>query len=90
MFLHHVIGMPEAYARYVDGFVMGPQSVALAAFTGQLIITRDVAEAHDGNRGHVACQNSLIIVLVVLFPLRLPEDFCDALQGAARSNSTRP
>ena len=44
--LHHVIGMPEAYARFVDGFVIGPQSLAcgLAAFTGQPIITRDVSE----------------------------------------------
>ena len=44
--LHHVAGMPEAYARCVDGFAIGPQSLAcgLAAATGQPIITRDVTE----------------------------------------------
>jgi GAF domain-containing protein len=44
--LHHIIGMPEAYARYVDGFPIGPQLLAcgLAASRGQAIITRDVAE----------------------------------------------
>ena len=38
--------MPETYARYVDGFAIGPQSLAcgLAASKGQPIITRDVAE----------------------------------------------
>ena len=44
--LHHVAGMPQAYARCVDGFAIGPQSLAcgLAAATGQSIITRDVTE----------------------------------------------
>ena len=44
--LHHVVGMPEAYARLVDGFVIGPQSLAcgLAASRREAIITRDVAE----------------------------------------------
>ena len=44
--LHHVAGMPEAYARSVDGFAIGPQSLAcgLTASTGQTIITRDVTE----------------------------------------------
>lgn len=44
--LHHITGMSEAYAKYVDGFVIGPQSLAcgLAAATGKPIITRDVAE----------------------------------------------
>ena len=44
--LHHVTGMPEAYARCVDGFAISPQSLAcgLAAATGRPIITRDVAE----------------------------------------------
>jgi two-component system CheB/CheR fusion protein len=44
--LHHITGMSEAYATYVDGFVNGPQSLAcgLAAATGKPIITRDVAE----------------------------------------------
>jgi hypothetical protein len=44
--LHHVTGMPEAYAKCVDGFVIGPQSLAcgLCAATGKPIITRDVAE----------------------------------------------
>jgi hypothetical protein len=44
--LHHVTGMPEAYAKYVDGFVIGPESLAcgLSAATGKPILTRDVAE----------------------------------------------
>jgi len=44
--LHHVTGMSEAYAKYVDGFVIGPESLAcgLSAATGKPIITRDVAE----------------------------------------------
>jgi GAF domain-containing protein len=44
--LHHIIGMPEAYARQVDGFAIGQQSLAcgLAAARRQPIITRDVAE----------------------------------------------
>jgi GAF domain len=44
--LHHVVGMPQAYARHVDGFSIGPESLAcgLAAATGQPIITRDVTE----------------------------------------------
>ena len=44
--LHHIIGMPQAYARYVDGFVIGPQSLAcgLAVCTRRAIITPDVTE----------------------------------------------
>jgi GAF domain-containing protein len=44
--LHHVTGMPEAYAKCVDGFAIGPESLAcgLAASSGQPIITRDVVE----------------------------------------------
>jgi hypothetical protein len=44
--LHHVIGMPEAYARQVDGFQIGPESLAcgLAAARGEPIITRDVVD----------------------------------------------
>ena len=44
--LYHVIGMPQAYAKHVDGFPIGPQSLAcgLAAATGRPIITRDVIE----------------------------------------------
>jgi two-component system CheB/CheR fusion protein len=44
--LHHVTGMPKAYAKCVDGFAISPQSLAcgLAASTGQAIITRDVIE----------------------------------------------
>jgi len=42
--LHHITGMPQAYARHVDGFVISGQSLAcgLAAFTRQPIITPDV------------------------------------------------
>jgi GAF domain-containing protein len=38
--------MPRAYARYVDGFVIGPQSLAcgLTAWTRRPIITRDVTK----------------------------------------------
>ena len=44
--LHHVTGMPKAYAKCVDGFVISPELLAcgLAASTGQAIITRDVIE----------------------------------------------
>ena len=44
--LHHIVGMPEAYARQVDGFVIGPQSLAcgLAAARRRPIITPDVVE----------------------------------------------
>src|SRR5262249_18764736 len=42
--LHHITGMPQAYAQCVDGFAISPQSVAcgLDAATGQAIITPDV------------------------------------------------
>jgi GAF domain-containing protein len=44
--LHHVTGMPETYARCVNGFAIGPQSLAcgLAVAIRQAIITRDVSE----------------------------------------------
>lgn len=44
--LHHVVGMSEGYARAVDGFAIGPTSLAcgLAICTGEPVITRDV---HD-------------------------------------------
>jgi hypothetical protein len=44
--LHHIIGMPPAYARCVDGFAIGQQSLAcgLAAATRRPIITPDVSE----------------------------------------------
>jgi GAF domain-containing protein len=44
--LHHITGMPEAYAKCVDGFAIGPQSLAcgLAAAIRQAIITRDVSD----------------------------------------------
>jgi len=42
--LRHVIGMPEAYAKCVDGFVIGEQSLAcgLAAARREPIISPDV------------------------------------------------
>jgi PAS domain S-box-containing protein len=42
--LYHVVGMGDAYARLVDGFKIGPDSLAcgLAASTGRPVITRDV------------------------------------------------
>jgi PAS domain S-box-containing protein len=44
--LHHVVGMPDSYARAVDGFKVGVDSLAcgLAAAQGQPVITRDVTE----------------------------------------------
>lgn len=44
--LHHIAGMTEAYAGYVNGFAIGPQSLAcgLAAAMRQPIITPDVIE----------------------------------------------
>jgi len=44
--LRHIIGMPQAYARYVDGFAISPQSLAcgLATATGQPVVTPDVNE----------------------------------------------
>jgi PAS domain S-box-containing protein len=44
--LHHVAGMPESYARCVDGFKIGPSSLAcgLAVYTGRPRITPDVRE----------------------------------------------
>jgi CRP-like cAMP-binding protein len=42
--LHHITGMPQAYARLVDGFAIGRQSLAcgLAAATRHPVITPDV------------------------------------------------
>ena len=44
--LHHVTGMPESYARHIDGFKIGPESLAcgLAVHRGQPLITPDVRE----------------------------------------------
>jgi GAF domain-containing protein len=44
--LYHVTGMPHDYARAVNGFEIGPNSLAcgLAAYTGQAVITPDVNE----------------------------------------------
>ena len=40
----HVAGTPESYAECVDGFKIGPDSLAcgLAAFTGKPVVTPDV------------------------------------------------
>jgi hypothetical protein len=42
--LHHIIGMTQAYAQRVDGFAIGPQSLAcgLAAAMRESVITPDV------------------------------------------------
>jgi PAS domain-containing protein len=42
--LHHVVGMPVAYAEAVDGFRVGPESLAcgLAMHTGEPVLTADV------------------------------------------------
>jgi PAS domain S-box-containing protein len=44
--LHHVAGMPETYAKCVDGFPVSPESLAcgLAVSTKQPVITPDVRE----------------------------------------------
>jgi PAS domain S-box-containing protein len=44
--LHHVVGMPEAYAQAVDGFPIGPESLScgLATHTGQPVLTADVTK----------------------------------------------
>jgi PAS domain S-box-containing protein len=44
--LHHVVGMPPAYAEAVDGFKIGPESLAcgLATHTGRPVLTRDVTK----------------------------------------------
>ncbi|SAK87325.1 integral membrane sensor hybrid histidine kinase [Caballeronia calidae] len=44
--LHHIVGMGAEYAAAVDGFAIGPESLAcgLATHTGEAIITVDVQE----------------------------------------------
>jgi PAS domain S-box-containing protein len=44
--LHHVVGMPAAYAEAVDGFEIGPASLScgLATHTGLPVLTPDVAK----------------------------------------------
>jgi GAF domain-containing protein len=44
--LHHVVGMPAAYAKEVDGLKAGPESLAcgLATHTGQPVLTSDVTK----------------------------------------------
>lgn len=44
--LHHVVGMTPAYAKAVDGFPIGPESLScgLAVHTGKPILTADVNE----------------------------------------------
>jgi hypothetical protein len=47
--LRHIVGMPETYAECIDGFQIGPESLAcgLATFTGRPVITPDVNEAPE-------------------------------------------
>jgi CheY-like chemotaxis protein len=47
--LHHVVGMTPAYAKAVDGFAIGAQSLAcgLAAHRGEPVLTADVMEDPD-------------------------------------------
>jgi GAF domain-containing protein len=44
--LHHLIGIPEDYAKAVDGFEIGPNSLAcgLAAYSCRPVLTTDVAK----------------------------------------------
>jgi PAS domain S-box-containing protein len=44
--LRHLIGMPDDYARHVDGFVVSPESLAcgLATYRGEPVITPDVED----------------------------------------------
>jgi len=43
---HHIVGMPPAYAKLVDGFKIGPESFAcgLATHKGVPVITTDVTK----------------------------------------------
>jgi PAS domain S-box-containing protein len=47
--LRHIVGMPEPYADCIDGFRIGPESLAcgLATYTGRPVITPDVNEAPE-------------------------------------------
>jgi two-component sensor histidine kinase len=47
--LHHVTGMAESYAQCVDGFKIGPDSLAcgLAVYTGEPVITVDVTKTPE-------------------------------------------
>lgn len=44
--LHHIVGMSAEYAAAVDGFAIGPESLAcgLATHTGEAVITVDVRD----------------------------------------------
>jgi signal transduction histidine kinase/DNA-binding response OmpR family regulator len=44
--LHHIVGMSAEYARVIDGFRIGPESLAcgLATHTGEPVLTVDVRE----------------------------------------------
>ena len=44
--LNHVVGMDETYAQAVNGFLIGPESLAcgLATATGEAVLTSDVRE----------------------------------------------
>ncbi|QGM99011.1 PAS domain-containing protein [Methylocystis parvus] len=43
--LRHIVGMPDAYARAVAGFKIGPESLAcgLATYSGEPVLTADVS-----------------------------------------------
>jgi PAS domain-containing protein len=47
--LRHIVGMPETYAECIDGFRIGPDSLAcgLATCTGRPVMTPDVNEAPE-------------------------------------------
>lgn len=47
--LHHIVGMPDSYAQCVDGFKIGPDSIAcgLATFSGRPVLTGDVELAPE-------------------------------------------
>lgn len=44
--LHHIVGMPEPYAEYIESFKIGPDMLACgrAVFLGQPVITPDVTK----------------------------------------------
>jgi signal transduction histidine kinase/ActR/RegA family two-component response regulator len=44
--LHHIVGMPDEYAKAVEGFKIGPESLAcgLATHTGLPVFTNDVTK----------------------------------------------
>src|SRR5262249_55120909 len=69
--LQHVVGMSESYAECVDGFRIGPDSLAcgLAVYTGQPVITADVTEDHT-MEGVVVAGRAISVSRLLVLPDR--------------------